>query len=408
MGVTKRSSVSGRGGSSSSARSGLDLAVVPFTVEHKGKLQRAKKRRSSTKFAPRRGSAASVSQNQSYSDELLPLPVVVRPRDKWEALKQRSIFMINDELFRVGQNVFINHSNITQGTDLSETDLHNFWAAEVVEIRANDAQHVYLRIAWYYWPEELSGGRKYYHGSKELIASNHMEIIHATTVAGRASISRWQENDGSEELDGFFWRQRLDVMTKKLTPVQEYCICGRAHNPDKMMIGCSNPSCRKWLHSECIVEQTLRGICGSGIRPRISIPATPASTASPTLITANGELMSPSPSPTKYDLEDARSLILPPRSTIPVTLTPNPLPSVSNNIPAGEPMAPVMNPNIEGLIKNGEQGLRIIVTDFSRKKIMEDGSVVMGDADNQGEVAEEEGVTWEEKVYCLACRAEIL
>jgi hypothetical protein len=44
-----------------------------------------------------------------------------------------------------------------------------------------------------------------------------MEIIHATTVAGRALIRRWQENDGSEELDGFFWRQRLDIMTKKLT-----------------------------------------------------------------------------------------------------------------------------------------------------------------------------------------------
>ena len=44
-----------------------------------------------------------------------------------------------------------------------------------------------------------------------------MEIIDATTVAVRALISHWKENGKSEELDGLYWRQRLDIMTKKLT-----------------------------------------------------------------------------------------------------------------------------------------------------------------------------------------------
>jgi hypothetical protein len=140
------------------------------------------------------------------------------PRRRFEVKTHHQLtFAVNQERFGVGHNVFVNHSNITQGTELFDADLHHFWAAEVLEIRANDAEHVYLRVVWYYWPDELPGGRRYYHGKNELVASNHVEIIHATTVAGRATICHWEENDGSEELEGFFWRQRLDATTRELT-----------------------------------------------------------------------------------------------------------------------------------------------------------------------------------------------
>ena len=41
----------------------------------------------------------------------------------------------------------------------SAFDEHNFWVAKVLEIRALDSQHVYLRVFWLYWPSELPGGR---------------------------------------------------------------------------------------------------------------------------------------------------------------------------------------------------------------------------------------------------------
>ncbi|KAI9863215.1 MAG: hypothetical protein M1813_004035 [Trichoglossum hirsutum] len=407
MVFTKRNLVGDHGGSSSLAqpRRNLDLAVVPFTVEHKGKFQRSRKRRSSTKFTSRRKSSSWTTRRPS--EELFSTPVVVRPSDKWEALKQRSIFMINDEPFRVGQSVFINHSNITQGTDLTEADLHGFWAAEVAEIRANDARHVYLRIAWYYWPKELPGGRRYYHGMKELVASNHMEIIHATTVAGRASIRHWQENDAPEELDGFFWRQRLDVMTKKLTPVQEYCVCGRAHNPDKMMIGCANLSCRKWLHSECIVKNTLREICATSIQPQSPITTTTTPTVSPTR-TVNREPMALSPSPTRSDTEATLSLILPPRVTTALNFTAKYYGQSPNTIPIVQPAVSTVNPKIEGRVENGEHGLRIAVTGFSRAKGGGGCYGVVTAGANSEEEGQNEGLSWEERVYCLACRAAIL
>lgn len=56
------------------------------------------------------------------------------------------------------------------------------WVARILEIRASDEHHVYARVYWMYWPDELPpgtqdgkkhvSGRQPYHGRNELIASN--------------------------------------------------------------------------------------------------------------------------------------------------------------------------------------------------------------------------------------------
>ena len=57
------------------------------------------------------------------------------------------------------------------------------WVARILEIRASDEHHVYARVYWMYWPDELPQGthdgkkvvhsRQAYHGMNELVASNH-------------------------------------------------------------------------------------------------------------------------------------------------------------------------------------------------------------------------------------------
>ena len=59
----------------------------------------------------------------------------------------------------------------------------DYWVAKILEIRASDEHHVYARIYWMYWPDELPqntvngkrtiSGRQPYHGQNELVASNH-------------------------------------------------------------------------------------------------------------------------------------------------------------------------------------------------------------------------------------------
>ena len=75
------------------------------------------------------------------------------------------------------------HGGTTGALNKSEDD----WVARILEIRASDEHHVYARVYWMYWPDELPPGtldgkkqvqgRQPYHGANELIASNHSMIL---------------------------------------------------------------------------------------------------------------------------------------------------------------------------------------------------------------------------------------
>ena len=81
----------------------------------------------------------------------------------------------------------------------------------MLEVRAKDNQHVYLRVFWLYWPDELPHGRQPYHGANELIMSNAMDIVDAMTVAAPAEVTQWdEEKDEQEDLGQRFFRQFLD------------------------------------------------------------------------------------------------------------------------------------------------------------------------------------------------------
>jgi hypothetical protein len=71
------------------------------------------------------------------------------------------------------------------------------WVARILEIRASDEHHVYARVYWMYWPDELpagtTDGKKYiqgrqpYHGNHELIASNHSKCLRLSWIFPRGT-----------------------------------------------------------------------------------------------------------------------------------------------------------------------------------------------------------------------------
>ena len=97
-----------------------------------------------------------------------------------------------------------------------EGDLKS-WVAYVLEVRAKNPNHVYLRVYWMYHSRDLPGGRQHYHGQDELIASNHMDIIDAQTVMDKLQVTHMKEEDEEETTEGYYWRQRFDVCTGKLS-----------------------------------------------------------------------------------------------------------------------------------------------------------------------------------------------
>ncbi|KAH0563308.1 hypothetical protein GP486_002122 [Trichoglossum hirsutum] len=142
--------------------------------------------------------------------------ISIEPHGKWKELKVHSYFKIGHRRFDVGQDIFVNNSDIPQGSNLSEKDLYKLWPAKIIEIRVDGLKGVFILVGWYYWPEGLPGGRQNHHLINELIASNHVDIIAATTVATHAQIRSWQGRNGPEKLKGFFCVDYYDVVEKRV------------------------------------------------------------------------------------------------------------------------------------------------------------------------------------------------
>jgi hypothetical protein len=200
-------------------------------------------------------------QEEPYEGTSLPTTVYkVKPTKQWMEAKRYTRFTIFSDTFEVGDIVFV---KAERDDDPDPNAPITGWLAKVLEVRALDPAHVYLRVFWMYRPEDLPLGRQPYHGQNEVIASNYMQIIDATTVEAKATIRRWKEQeDKNEVLDGdeLIWRQTLDITKKpesrQLSALPRHCIDQMPCNPDKLLIQCSN--CEKWLHGPCIEQTAVR------------------------------------------------------------------------------------------------------------------------------------------------------
>lgn len=219
-----------------------EFAMIPFKIHldpAEGTLPSAKRRKGAAddKFGPL----------LEESNPNIKVRYTVRPGSKWQNMKpyrnfigepdQSPIicvafqliltclaFQVHETKFGVGDFILINHSNIPQNKLMDQTedkavelDRQHFWPAQVLEVRASDAQHVYLRVFWLYWPDELPMGRQAYHGRSEVVMSNHMETVDAMTVACGAEIKHWLEEDDDDDLGPIFYRQYFDCITKTLS-----------------------------------------------------------------------------------------------------------------------------------------------------------------------------------------------
>ena len=80
-----------------------------------------------------------------------------------------------------------------------------------------------------YWPEELPrSGRLDYHAQNELIASNFIEIVDAMTVADKVEVIHMEEKQDEPPIEGLFWRQKFDHLTKRLS-VSSLCLHAWLH-----------------------------------------------------------------------------------------------------------------------------------------------------------------------------------
>ncbi|KAG7413236.1 Chromatin remodeling protein SHL [Fusarium oxysporum f. sp. raphani] len=240
--------------------------------------------------------------------ESMDLKYTVEPEKRWRNMTRYNSFILNENKYYSGAFVYVaNELSIEKqkaqdnGKDICENK--DEWVARILEIRASDEHHVYARVYWMYWPDELPAktvdgkkevqGRQPYHGVNELIASNHMDIINVVSVTGLATVDQWIESHTKKLPEELYWRQAFDYRNLQLSSVELICECQEPANPDKIVLECTNSKCGKSLHEECMTHKILmqvherlsldkanvsQWLAGKEQKPKATHPLSPLST----------------------------------------------------------------------------------------------------------------------------------
>lgn len=146
------------------------------------------------------------------------------------------VTIVGSHSIATGDFVLVKHDESDDMATSSLTD----WKAKVLEVRALDAEHVYIRVSWLNRPEDMMGGRQIFHGRSEIIPTNQMDVISALSVNGIFSLKHWDEfEDGTQEIffeeDEYFWRQTFDVVSKRLSVSLKQLLCDQVGYSDKLL-----------------------------------------------------------------------------------------------------------------------------------------------------------------------------
>jgi hypothetical protein len=253
----------------------------PFFVLYPGKSPQAevKKSRNDTGQPKDFINKQTAFQKLSFADSNtidLDLLYIVEPSKMWQGMARYKSFILGGHKFERHDFIFVANEQSVKRQALMDSTKHGGvrkeevdkdWVARVLEIRASDPNHVYACIHWLYRPHELPHGtleskkkiqgRQPYHGAKELIFSNHLDVIDVLSVLGPADVSQWSGSLDEEIKHTLFWRQTYDWRRSRLSSTHRICICETPTNPDGMHLKCTSTGCGKWMHYECLTHDIL-------------------------------------------------------------------------------------------------------------------------------------------------------
>ena len=179
-------------------------------------------------------------------------------------------FTVGKEKFRVGDTITLRPPTVNE----------NPFIARIHEVRKT-GKSLRLYVSWFYRPEEARGGRKGFHGEKELFQSDHFDWVTPSAVNGKCnvhSLREYQSLDQVKEFD-FFARFSYLAARSEFKPdrVPVYCLCEMTFNPDLFMIECEG--CEEWHHPECVhltrdeVEKMAHFVCAECTKKHLEVAA---------------------------------------------------------------------------------------------------------------------------------------
>ena len=94
------------------------------------------------------------------------------------------------------------------------------YVARVEKMWLDGRNNVKVEVRWYYRPEESIGGRRQFHGSKEVFLSDHVDTQSADTIEGKCTIHTFKSYTKLEnvEPDDYFCRFEYKASTGAFIP----------------------------------------------------------------------------------------------------------------------------------------------------------------------------------------------
>ncbi|KAI4372308.1 hypothetical protein MLD38_010553 [Melastoma candidum] len=128
------------------------------------------------------------------------------------------------------------------------------YVAKVEKIEADQLSNVKLKVMWYYRPEESIGGRRLFHGAKELFLSDHFDVQSAHTIEAKCIVHSFKNYTKLDHVrpEDYYCRFEYKAATGAFIPerVAVYCKCEMPYNPDDLMVQCEG--CKDWYHPSCV------------------------------------------------------------------------------------------------------------------------------------------------------------
>jgi len=154
------------------------------------------------------------------------------------------------------------HLSIAVKSDVTLKNPHGAekpYIGKVVGIeKCTSTQDIFLKLQWYYHPEESNCGRQTFHGAKELFLSDHTDEQRLETVEGVVQVHSLKDYEELSCISAsdYFWRYNYKASTGAFTPksVPVFCSCEEPYNPDIPMIECER--CHEWFHLSCVGLET--------------------------------------------------------------------------------------------------------------------------------------------------------
>lgn len=95
------------------------------------------------------------------------------------------------------------------------------YVAKIERIEADSrGANVKVHVRWYYRPEESIGGRRQFHGSKEVFLSDHFDVQSADTIEGKCTVHSFKSYTKLDAVgnDDFFCRFEYNSATGAFNP----------------------------------------------------------------------------------------------------------------------------------------------------------------------------------------------